>query len=348
MASPAGSTFGADADRDPKPTLYTTSAEEDLVFSDFDPAEDEDGSLAGIPPVGELPEVKGEVIPDGFEFRCRALSAASVPAEPADLPPRQTLMLLLVDRSVTDLTYRPAVEMWNRRLEKTRFMLGELSRRGRGRYDAALIFYGKEADGTMSVESGTLGRSFLPDNLLAEAAGKVEPMMVQIPNGIGGLISLPRKKLSFTDCSPTYSASPIPGFQCAVEIVREWNSVRREKILSPILLHITAGKFRMEDLDAAIECLNAPDLPPIQLQHWIFTERPHAGVCCPNSSDFTQDETLQAIWERTDPLPGREFLAGVRPGIHEESRGMMVNMDFDVLFEVLDTLAAKSRLAGGT
>ncbi|MBQ4144532.1 MAG: hypothetical protein IJD43_13780 [Thermoguttaceae bacterium] len=331
------------AERFPMPALFSHSAEENFIFREFDKAEDEDGSLADIPPVDQLPEVKSEAVPDGFEFRCRALSTNKVPEGSSDLSPRLTLMILLVDRSVTDLTYRPAVEMWTRRLEKTRFMLGELSRRGRGRYDAALIFYGKEADGSMSVESGTLGRSFLPDNLLAEAAGKVESMTIQIPNGIGGLISLPRKKLSFTDCSPTYPASPIPGFQRAVEIVREWDSAREEKLLAPILLHITAGKFLMDEFDAAIECLSAPDLPPIQLQHWVFTERPHSGVCCPSSLDFTQDETLQAIWERTAPLPGREFLAGVRPGIHEESSGMMVNMDFDVLFEVLDTLAAKNR-----
>lgn len=324
------------------PDLLSKTASVNEMFDDFDQADDEDDSMTNIPAIENLPEIKSEIIPNGFEFCCKPLETNKKVEEPASLPPRQTLLILLVDRSVSDLTYKPSIETWNRRLEKTRFMLGELARRGRGRYDTALVFYGKEPDASTSAISDTLGKTFLSDNCLMESAGRVEPMMIQIPNGIGGLISLPRKKLCFTECSPTYPADPTAGFQRVVEIVREWDAARSSKLLPPVLVHVTAGKFQTEKLDAAIELLTVPDLPPICLQHWVFTERPHSGVCCPSEESFTADEGLQLLWERTDPLPAREFLAGVRPGIHEESRGMMVNMDFDVLFEVLDTLARKT------
>ncbi|MBE6427885.1 MAG: hypothetical protein E7028_04750 [Planctomycetaceae bacterium] len=320
------------------PNLLT--GEINSIFDDFDRAEDEDDSLADIPSVENLPEVKSEIVPHGFKYCCDALPDNKIIGEPETGIPRQSLLVLLVDRSVSDLMYRPAHEIWNRRLEKTRFMLGEISRRGRGRYDVALVFYGKEQDGSMSVVSDTLGSSFICDKYLAGAAGRVEPMMVHIPNGIGGLLSLPRKKLSFTECSPTYPANPTPGFERAVEIIQEWYAVSSRKILPPVLLHITSGQFQIEHFDDALGKMNQVDMP-ICFQQWIFTERPHPGICCPNDEMFTTDQTLLALWERTDALPAREFLAGVRPGIHEESRGMVVNMDFDVLFEVLDTMAQK-------
>lgn len=323
------------------PDLLSKTPSSNSIFNDFDKEEDEDDSLVDIPSVENLPDVKAEIIPAGFRFCCEALPENKPVHEPDVLLPRKTLLILLVDRSVSDLTYRPAIETWNGRLEKTRFMLGEIARRGRGCYDVSLIFYGKEADGSTSVASGTLGKSYVSDSCLYESAGRVESMMIQIPNGIGGLISLPRKKLSFTNCSPTYSADPVAGFERVVQIVREWDAARPKKLLPPIVLHITSGKFQMDRLDEALLQFSAEGLPPIQLQHWIFTERPHVGVCCPSEENFTKDEVLQALWERTDPLPAREFLAGIRPGIHEESRGMMVNMDFDLLFEVIDTLAKK-------
>lgn len=320
------------------PNLLT--GEVNSIFDDFDRAEDEDDSLADIPSVENLPEIKAEIIPNGFKFCCEALpDNKKIDKTETDVP-RLSLLILLVDRSVSDLMYRPALETWNRRLDKTRFMLGEISRRGRGRYDVALIFYGKEPNGTTSAVSDTLGAPFICDKYLVGTAGRVEPVMLHLPNGIGGLLSLPRKKLSFTDCSPTYPADPVVGFERAVEIIREWDSVQTQKILPPVLLHITSGKFQMDRFDDALVRLNTVDTP-VKFQQWVFTERPHPGVCCPNDEMFTTDDALLALWERTDALPAREFLAGVRPGIHEESRGMMVNMDFDVLFEVLDTMAQK-------
>ncbi len=320
------------------PNLLT--GEVNSIFDDFDRAEDEDDSLADIPSVENLPEIKSEIIPQGFKFCCEALPENKIIGTVEKDIPRLSLLTLLVDRSVSDLMYRPAIETWNRRLDKTRFMLGEISRRGRGRYDVALVFYGKEQDGTMSAVSASLGSSFLCDKYLAAAAGRAESVMIHLPNGIGGLLTLPRKKLSFTACSPTYPADPVVGFERAVEIIREWNAVQTQKILPPVLLHITSGQFQMNRFDDALARLNTLDVP-VQFQQWVFTERPHPGICCPNDEMFTTDETLLALWERTDALPAREFLAGVRPGIHEESRGMIVNMDFDVLFEVLDTMAQK-------
>jgi len=313
----------------------------DSLFEDFDHESDEDDSLSDIPSVENLPEVKAEIIPDGFDYHCRPFATNKSIPEPPNLPPRQALVVLLMDRSVSSLIYKPALETWEKRKDKIRFMLGEFARRGRGRYDVGIVSYGKERDGRMSADRDSLGRAFLPDNCLSETAGKVELTMIQIPNGIGGLISLPRKKLFFTDSTPTYPGDPVMGIRSAIEIIREWEATRQNKVLPPVIVHLTSGQFLTERLDEALELLSDPTLPPVNFLQWVFTERPHVGVCCPPDESFTQDETLKMLWERTSPLPAREFLAGVRPGIHEESRGMMVNMDFDVLFEVLDTMAKK-------
>ncbi len=292
-------------------------------------------------PADDMPleTTEDAVLPPDYELHCVPLAENKELPEPTDLPPRNILMLLLVDRSVSDVTYRPAMDAWNRRLDKCHFMLGEISRRGRGHYDVAVVFYGRDVDDTPTVEDGVLGRPFLPDVLLSESAGRVEEFKLQVPNGIGGLISLPRKKLCFEDVTPTLAADPVPAFMTVTEVIRAWDQARPQKILQPMLLHITAGKFQVDQLDDAVRMLKQDDLPPIWLHHWVFTERPHVGMCCPGELPEGEDETIVRLWEQSDPLPGREVLAGIRPGIADDSRGMMVNMDFDILFEVIDTLS---------
>lgn len=282
-----------------------------------------------------------EIIPDGFEFHCEIVEKGKSVSEPENLLPRATLFVVILDRSASDLTYRPALDAWAKRLDKTRFMLGEIARRGRGRYDAAELLYGKERSGETSVVNAFGELPFISDDCLGSLAGKVEPFAIQVPNGIGGLVALPRKKLVFTNATPTYAADPTPVFEKAAEIIRLWDEKREQKLLPPVILHVTAGEFRHESYDEAIAHLADSGVPTIWLHHWIFTERPHVGACCPGEMSFTTNEQIQFLWERTDPLPGREKLAGIRPGVHEESRGMMVNMDFDILFEVIDTLGKK-------
>lgn len=279
-------------------------------------------------------------IPEDYTFCCQHLAENKPIHEPETLGARDILVILLVDRSISDLTYRPALDAWSRRADKTAFMLGELARRGRGRYDVSLIYYGDERSGTR-VETELLGKAFAADNCLVESAGKVEVTTIQIPNGIGGLISLPRKKLWFAEANPTLCSDPTPAFEQIVEVIRQWNQQRPVKRLQPLILHITGGEFQRNRMNEAMRQLVSEDLPPVWLCHWIFTERPHVGVCCPSNPFFTEEESLKELWEWSDALPGREILAGIRPGIHAESRGLMVNMDFDILFEVIDTMASR-------
>ncbi|MDO4575506.1 MAG: hypothetical protein Q4D98_09880 [Planctomycetia bacterium] len=284
-------------------------------------------------------------VPEGYQFRCVAL-AENKPLKEPELGPRQILLVLVMDRSVSDLTYRPAKDAWSRRLDKMRFMLGELARRGRGRYDVATVFYGAEEGGVTRVFSGSLGALYAADSALVAAAGKVEPCTIQLPNGIGGLISLPRKKLWFTDVNETLAADPVPAFAEVGNIFRQWVVARPEKVLQPLVLHITAGQFQPNRLDEAVGLLRGLEIPS-WLHHWVFTERPHKGVCCPGALEFAEaDPKLAYLWEHSDLLPGREILAGVRPGIHDRSRGIMVNMDFDILFEVIDTMASRAGMEG--
>ena len=289
-------------------------------------------------------------VPTNYEFRCQRLPKNKLVPEPAKLLPRQSLVVLLVDRSVSDLTLEPAQKMWAHRLSKVAFMLGEFARCGRRRYDVALVYYGQNARGETEVVSNMLGRPFVSDEVLLESAGRVEPFVVQYPNGIGGLISLPRRRLHFSSVTPTLPADPVPAFTRVAEIIREWKTKRSQRILPPAILHITGGMFQRSRCDEAFRRLPWEDCggdtprdnqPPMWLMHWVFTERPHVGVCCPDDAMFTEYNILRFLWERTSMLPGRRLLADVRPGICPQSRGMMVNMDFEVLFEVLDTLAAR-------
>lgn len=306
-------------------------------------------SSAILEPVAEVTSVEAEnpvvkmappEIPEGYTFYCRALAENKPIHESETLGSRDILVILLVDRSVSDLTYRPALDAWEKRADKTAFMLGELARRGRGRYDVSLIYYGEEVSGTR-VETDLLGEEFAADNCLVESAGKVEATTIQIPNGIGGLISLPRKKLWFAEANPTLRSDPVPAFGRIAEVIRLWNQRRPAKWLQPLILHITGGEFQRNRMEYAMRQLVSEDLPPVWLCHWIFTERPHVGACCPSDPFFTEEESFKELWEWSDPLPGREILAGIRPGIHAESRGLMVNMDFDILYEVIDTMASR-------
>ncbi len=75
------------------------------IFETFDDNDEVDDSLDNIPSVENLPEVNAEIIPAGFEYRCCPRATNKQVEESPNLPSRQTLLVLLVDRSISSLIY---------------------------------------------------------------------------------------------------------------------------------------------------------------------------------------------------------------------------------------------------
>ena len=72
----------------------------------------------------------------------------------------------------------------------------------------------------------------------------------------------------------------------------------------------------------------------MRLYHLVSTESPHPSLAYPSPGDpISDDPTIQKLFEISSPLAGREAIATNRPGIEAESRGFVVNGQFDLLVD---------------
>jgi hypothetical protein len=58
-------------------------------------------------------------------------------------------------------------------------------------------------------------------------------------------------------------------------------------------------------------------------------------VAYPATTDGIESDALKTLWELTSPLLDAAALAGRRPGVSAESRGMVINAAFDLLTDAV-------------
>lgn len=257
---------------------------------------------------------------------------------PADSPAddQSALVVLVLDRSVEVPSEANNRNVCARLQDQANELLGKISKRAGGDIDVSVVSYGTDQFGETEIRStfeGTLsGRNLVRDVELAEGALRTDEGETEVPNGVGGVIAIPFKKPIFVELEPTSAASPSAAFDAACQIIAEWSSQHPTPRVTPVVVHLTRGRHSGSDLRAATESLRTVT-PNVVVYHFVATEAPHPSVVYPGNADVLQTDELRACWESTSPLLGRERLSANRRDVTAESRGIVVNAQFDLLLD---------------
>ncbi len=250
---------------------------------------------------------------------------------------KAALVILMLDRSAAD-PFGGGLQMPFFRLQDhANDLLKQISKLGDLSVDAAAISYGLGAAAETEIRTGfdgpLAGKTIVPQRELADGAVRVEQFEEQVSNGVGGLVSITRKKPIYFDLEPTGGVSPVEAFAAAAGIVSDWQSQHPTSCLAPVIVHLTRGEFDLAEIDQAAASLSGPQgvAGAPTLYHLIITETPHRSVAYPSTDAEIEDPCLKKLWEITSPLLGRQRLSQEKPTITDEARGMVINGKFDVL-----------------
>jgi len=276
-------------------------------------------------------------------------SESTTTSEPASAPETAALLVLLLDRSVEEPDAGQEHVTWSRLQQHANEILAELARRGQGRIETALVCYGSDPSGGDDVQigfAGTLaGPEFVHDTELAAGALREEEVCQQVSNGIGGLVSVTRRKPIFIDLEPTAAASPKEALEAVARLVADWRAENPGAAVGPIVLHLTRACGDPGELASGVEHLRQGGRPgpETRLYHLVVTQSPHRSVAYPAEPSAIESAGLRTVWELSSPLLGRQGLAARRPSISAESRGLVINGRFDLLFDGIEEALAGRR-----
>lgn len=253
------------------------------------------------------------------------------------------LIVLLLDRSIDDPLDQNKRQVWTRLQYHANELLGQISRRGKGKIETAVISCGVDASGRAEVQTsfaGPLaGRTFVSDTDLAGGALRVDEVTEQVSNGIGGLVSRTVKKPTFIELEPTTAAALLPAFETAGRLVAEWCGWHPRSPLPPIVLHLTRARFDPDEIRQAADRLHQAAARGVLLYHVVVTESPHRSLAYPDQPAQLTDPVLKELWELTSPLLGSRRLAAEKRTVAVDSRAIVINGRFDLLLDgVLDGL----------
>lgn len=262
-------------------------------------------------------------------------TAGSAVAAPVD--DKSALLVLVLDRTVEDPSEANSRNSCARLQEHANDLLGKISKRAGGDIDVSVISYGTDPFGETEIRStfeGALtGRALVRDAELAEGALRIDEGETEVPNGIGGVIAIPFKKPIFVELEPTGASTPLGAFETARQVIAEWCILHPSPRVAPVLVHLTRGRSSGSELQAAIDSVRSVTPSGIVVYHLIATEAPHPSVVYPSNGDVLQTDELRACWEATSPLLGSERLSANRRDVTAESRGIVVNAQFDLLLD---------------
>ncbi|MDA1014613.1 MAG: hypothetical protein O3A00_09200, partial [Planctomycetota bacterium] len=120
---------------------------------------------------------------------------------PVDIAPapseKAALLVLLLDRSVNDPYSGDMNNACTRLQTHANTILGKLAKKPSGKIDAAVVSYGIDAAGEDEVrnsfEGPLAGETIVNDTALADGALRIEESEEQVPNGLGGMMTIPKK-----------------------------------------------------------------------------------------------------------------------------------------------------------
>ena len=260
---------------------------------------------------------------------------------------RAALVVLMLDRSAAD-PFSGAMQMPFFKLQdQANDVLKQISKLGDLAVDSAIVSYGLGAAGEAEIRTtfdGPLaGQTVVRCGALAEGAIRVEQFDEQLSNGVGGLVTVARKKPIYFDLEPTTGDPPQAAFAAAARIAADWCSQHPSACLAPVVLHLTRGYFDPVEIEQAAAALAEVRTSggPLTLYHWVATETPHKSLIYPAGDSEIEEPALRKLWETSSPLLARERLSQERPAISADAKGIVINGKFDALLEgIKDALAA--------
>ena len=280
-------------------------------------------------------------------------SAVSMPAvasmdaaSPVETAPGATvgeavaLVVFVLDRSVSDPFSGNPQSTLTRLQDQANELVKQVSRCTDRAIDVAIVSYGADSAGQPEVRAtfdGPLtGRATVPNGELAGGAVRVEEFEEQVSNGVGGLLTVTRKKPIYFDLEPTAACPPAAGFSAAANIVSEWCAAHRSVSLAPVVVHLTRGCVEADEVErarASLAAVSSAAGPPT-LYHLLSTETPYKSLAYPDCDDEIDGAGFKALWSATSPLLACERLSADRPKVVTPgARGMIVNGKFDLLLE---------------
>jgi hypothetical protein len=255
-------------------------------------------------------------------------------------PDAPALIMFVLDRSVED-PYSANLDNACSRLQKHMSdLIASIAKNGGGAVDVGIVSFGTDAVGELEVRStlGFAGRTFARDHELLGEALRVDEFEEEIPDGVGGLIKVPRKRPILVEVEPTAATPATPAFNVVSELISTWIADHPTSSIPPIVLHLTRGKLDIADAESAIQQLQnitTPSGAGVVIYHLVATEPPHATLLYPSSEFDSDDPCLQTLWRLSSPLLYRDELAAEKPSITGQSRGMVINGKFTLLLDAL-------------
>lgn len=292
-------------------------------------------------------ESTAEASTDSVLEEAQAAGASSGAAIRGDVEAREKigLIVLVLDRSVDDPFVPNPDNVCHRLQEDANALLAKIAKKGNGRIDVGVVSYGRDTLGEDEVRTtfdGPLaGQSLVRDSELGAGALRVEEFEEKVPNGVGGLITVPIKRHVFLELEPTAAGSPVPALAAARDLAARWCADHPRAAAAPIVLHLTRGSSDPEAIAAAVAALReipADSLPagPILLYHAVATEAPHRSLAYMSDDAELATAALKQLFDLTSPLLGRERLSVDKPAVvTANSRGFVLNGTFDLLLDGL-------------
>ena len=253
---------------------------------------------------------------------------------------RAALVVFLLDRSVNDPFAPDPNNPCIRLQEQANEWLSKIAKKPTGQIEVAVISYGIDSVGEVEVrntfEAGLSGRTIVPDTELESGTIRINEFEQQLPNGIGGLITVPQKQSILIELEPTAATAPQPGFDATAAVITDWSERHPQACVPPVVLHLTRGQYSTSDLESAIAKIEALSVSAgsVIIYHTIATETPHSSISyCETDVDLESPE-LKAAFAVSSPLLGRDHLVESKPALVKPlSRGIVINGKFDLLLD---------------
>jgi hypothetical protein len=252
-------------------------------------------------------------------------------------------VVFMLDRSCStpDSSAKDPKSSWRRLQDRANDLVAQLARRTTAAYELAVVAYGADSTGGVEVTTGfagsATGRTWMAPSEVADSAIRVEELVEQVSDGIGGLLKIARKRPVLFDQAPASPAAPAAAFARVAQMLIQWAEAHPGVRAQAVVMHCTRGDFQPDAVrEAAARLREAEQVTgPVALYHAILTESAHRAVAYPASPEGIEPGALRTLWEVTSPLLGGASLVGKRPGVSGESRGMVINAPFDVLADAV-------------
>lgn len=237
----------------------------------------------------------------------------------------EQLVVLLLDRSTVD-PYA-SVTVWNKIQDRANDLLSQAIKAKNPDTQIAVVLYGGDDSHQAEVMSGFQGE--LGSHLYANAteldgkALRIHEFDEEIPNGVGGLLTLHRQRHIFVEVEPKAACSPQSAVDAVLNTIQDWRGKYRGAARNPVIIHLTRGGHAPQDMSAWGQLSSAT------LYHWLFTECATATVAYPDTAESITAPELQGYFYSASPLAEMSARVGKLPKLSPQARGLVVNGKFE-------------------